>query len=30
MTLNIRRIVTAHAENGKAVVGSDGITTNVQ
>ena len=30
MTLNIRRIVTAHAENGKAVVGSDAITTNVQ
>jgi uncharacterized cupin superfamily protein len=30
MTLNIRRIVTSHAEDGKAIVGSDGITTNVQ
>ncbi len=30
MTLNIRRIVTSHTAEGKAVVGTDEITTNVQ
>lgn len=30
MTLNLRRIVTAHTEDGKAVIGSDGVMDNVQ
>ena len=30
MTLNIRRIVTSHAPDGKAIVGVDKITNNVQ
>jgi hypothetical protein len=30
MTLNVRRIVTSHAEDGKAIVGTDEVTTNVQ
>jgi len=30
MTLNIRRIVTAHDDDGKAIVGIDAITSNVQ
>ncbi len=30
MTLNVRRIVTSHTEDGKAVVGTDEVTTNVQ
>jgi len=30
MTLNVRRIVTSHREDGKAIVGTDGETTNVQ
>lgn len=30
MTLNIRRIVTSHTAEGRAVVGSNEITTNVQ
>ena len=30
MTLNIRRIVTSHTEEGKAVVGTDGVMSNVR
>jgi hypothetical protein len=29
MTLEVRRVVTGHDENGKAVVSIDEITTNV-
>ncbi len=30
MTINVRRIVTSHATNGKAIVGTDEIMENVQ
>ena len=30
MTLNIRRIVTAHDADGKAIIGHDGVMTNLK
>ena len=30
MAINVRRIVTAHANDGKAIVGTDEIMTNIQ
>jgi len=30
MTINVRRIVTSHANDGKAIVGTDEMMTNIQ
>ena len=30
MTINIRRIVTSHATDGKAIVGMDNVMDNIQ